>query len=202
MSVKDLTILEAASCLEQGKIIAYPTEAVYGLGCDPTNSTALNNLVLLKKRSLDQGVILIASSIEQLEFYVNTNAYINALSMVRTSSIISGGLNIDLDHFTTWVLPINQNNIEDIHPIIYGKHDSIAIRVSTHPIVVELCNLFNGPIISTSANISGQAAIKDKNLLQQLVADNPQIAGIVEGALGGYDKPSQIINGITGQLIR
>lgn len=199
---QDLSIPQAVKLLQQGAIVAYPTEAVYGLGCDPNNHQALQNLMSLKHRDENKGVILIASKIEQLEFYVDTALYPEALHMARTRNFAADGVTVSVDNFTTWLLPINPKTINKIDPLIYGKFDTIAIRVTEHPIVVELCNLFSGPIVSTSANISGQAAIKDKNRLYQLVNENKLISGVVAGELGGYDKPSRIINAVTGELIR
>ncbi len=183
---QDLSITQAVEQLYQGKIIAYPTEAVYGLGCDPRNHQALQNLMFLKQRAVNKGVILIASDIKQLEQYVDVSFY-----------------PMDSDkEFTTWLLPLNTKNLDIIDPLIYGQHQTIAIRVTKHPVVVELCNLFSGPIVSTSANISGQEAIKDKGSLYQLVNENSLISGVVAGDLGGYDKPSRIIDAVTGGLIR
>lgn len=190
---------KSVQLLKQGKVIAYPTEAVYGFGCDPSNHQALVHILNLKARANNKGFILIASNIEQIEYYVDLKSI---------TSEIRFRLENNWPGFVTWLLPINKSNFSKIDPIIYGQYDTIAVRVSSHPVVQELCNLFGGAIVSTSANVSGKAEAKSIEELQQFlssdVAEDAKglVKGIVAGNLGGYDKPSTIINGLTGEVIR
>lgn len=182
---------EGAECLKQGKVIAYPTEAVYGLGCDPDNKQALDNLLKIKERSANKGLILIADNIERLENYIDfTEVDINMLDNIKQS----------WPGFTTWLVPINKNNLQSINAILYGQFSTIAVRVTNHPVVIELCQLFGKPIVSTSANISGNNAITS---IEELTTNfDDKIAGIVEGELGGQSKPSNIIDSLSGKIIR
>lgn len=192
-----ISIAKAAQYLKEGAVIAYPTEAVYGFGCDPNNHHALASILELKQRSSKKGMILIASDIKQLEYYID----FNSVSAERYEDIIRSW-----PGFTTWVLPINQDNLQQIDPLIYGQYDTIAVRVSSHPVVSVLCGLFAGPIISTSANISGESEIKEIKQLLEMMSKSKKLSGlikaIVAGDLGGYDKPSTIKDGRTGNLIR
>lgn len=188
---KLITTELAVSFLKKGEVIAYPTEAVYGLGCDPDNPGALEKLLALKSRNPSKGLILIASKIEQLNFYVDFDS-LSPETYLNIQKSWPG--------FITWVLPVNKKNISQINPILYGRFDTLAVRVSDHPVVINLCSLFSRPIVSTSANISGDEAIKDRKLLDKLF--NGRIAGLVDGNLGGHDKPSTIINAITQEVVR
>ncbi|MBP9722309.1 MAG: Sua5/YciO/YrdC/YwlC family protein [Gammaproteobacteria bacterium] len=185
-----MTTQQGVEFLKQGEIIAYPTEAVYGLGCDPANHQALEDLLCLKQRSTNKGLILIAADLKQVEFYID---YINLSQEIQIKLFNS-------EDFITWLLPLNKKNLSKIDPLLYSNFDTIAVRISGHPVVKNLCNLFNGPIISTSANLSGADAIKDPKILQQVFIN--KISGIVLGDLGGYENPSTIINSITGKIIR
>lgn len=186
-----LSIPDAVVKLQQGEVIAYPTEAVYGLGCDPQNATALNYLLALKNRDANKGLILIASDIKQVDFYIDYSTL---------SKDVKDNLLNNKELFVTWLLPINFKNKEVINKQIYGQYDTIAVRISNHVVVKQLCTLFGKPIISTSANISGETEIKQQQQLHDLFEN--KIAGIVEGELGKYTKPSTIIDARTGKIIR
>jgi len=180
----DVTLLEA---YHQGGIIAYPTEAVFGLGCDPDNNVAISKLLALKKRSPDKGLILIAGNYSQLLPYVNDEA----ITQDKRFSVLSrwpGPI--------TQVMPANA----DISPLISGVFDTVAVRVTNHPDVVALCQQTGKPIISTSANISGQASA---SCWQEVVQQFPeQLAYVIKTKTLGLSKPSTIINALTGEVLR
>ena len=181
------TIKHAAEVFNQGGILAYPTEAVFGLGCDPDNDKAVNNLLLLKKRSVDKGLILLAANYTQLLPYLDDNA-INQAQRISILSRWPAPL--------TQVLPANS----DISPLLCGAFDSIAVRITNHPDVIALCNLTNKPIVSTSANLSGQPPA---TTWQQV---NIQLGNEVDFVIRtdtlGLLKPTCIIDGLTGRIIR
>lgn len=156
-------------------IICYPTEAVWGLGCHPQSEQAFSRLLAVKQRPLEKGVILIASSYEQLAPYVKFN---DAL-MQRLVTLWPG--------FVTCVLP------KSVHCPDYlcGEHDSIAVRLTTHEPVKQLCEAIHAPLVSTSANLSGQPTVKDLTEAKQTFG--AQIDAYVDAPLGGELKPSRII---------
>jgi L-threonylcarbamoyladenylate synthase len=188
--MKLLSIIEDAElivqALQQGELIAYPTEAVFGLGCDPDNEAAVNKLLALKKRSVDKGLILVAKTYSQLLPYVDDAK----IPMHKRTEIFSSWPGP-----VTWLLPAAKQSPK----WITGDSNLIAVRVSQHLVVSQLCELFGKPLISTSANVSGvKPAINIKQLYQQF--DKTLL--FVDGALGGANKPSQIRHGISGQTIR
>jgi L-threonylcarbamoyladenylate synthase len=188
--MKLLSIIEDAELiiqtLQQGALIAYPTEAVFGLGCDPDNETAVHKLLALKKRPVDKGLILVAKTYSQLLPYVDDAK----IPMHKRTEIFSSWPGP-----VTWLLPAAKKAPK----WITGDSDLIAVRVSHHLVVSQLCELFGKPLISTSANVSGaKPAVNTQQLYQQF---NKTLL-LVDGALGGENKPSQIRHGISGQTIR
>lgn len=173
--------------LSDGGVIAYPTEAVYGLGCDPDNEAAVMALLAIKQRPVEKGLILIAADYSQLLPYVNDSA----IPQEKRFEIFSSW-----PGHVSWVLPASSKAPK----WVTGQFDSIAVRVSAHPVVQQLCRAFGKPLVSTSANLSGQPSITDPvELAQSLGA---LLSAIMPGALGGAAQPSQIRNALTGDIVR
>lgn len=126
--------------LARGGVLAYPTEAVWGLGCDPFNIHAVQQILDLKRRAPDKGLILVAANIEQFDFLL-ASLEPGQLAQLRES----------WPGHTTWLVPHNNQ----VPGLVCGEHDTIALRVSAHPLVRALCLLNEGPIVSTSANPQG-----------------------------------------------
>jgi len=174
----------ATKIIRRGGIIAYPTEAVFGLGCDPLNYTAVENLCLLKHRSLSKGLILIASQLEQVRAYVSaTPAQLKKLSSISTYPV-------------TWLMPAHP----DCPAWLTGKHESIAIRLTRHPLARELCQQLGHALVSTSANISRRPAARTALDVQRLFGDD--IDKIIHADTGGAMRPSEIRDVISGKVIR
>ena len=181
-----LDIQRACQSLKQGDVIAYPTEAVWGLGCDPQNEAAVGKILRLKNRPVHKGLILVSGSIAQFE------PLLNKLSREQRDKLIASW-----PGHITWLVPDSDNLIPEW---IKGDHQSVAIRVSGHTIVHELCSAFGGPIVSTSANEAGKEEIKSRFILKDKFAD--KIAGMVDGDLGKSAKPSEIRDLLSGRVIR
>lgn len=181
----DRIISQAVSALRAGGIIAYPTEAVWGLGCDPQNETAGRQLLNLKQRPIEKGLILVAADIEQFAPY-----------LARVSPDQYQQLQASWPGFQTWIVPAPQT----VPYWLTGNHQGIALRVSDHPQVRELCQAFGGPIVSTSANPAGQLPAQNLEQVVSYFAD--ELAYILPGALGNASKPSPIIDIVTGQTLR
>ncbi|HBI22267.1 MAG TPA: threonylcarbamoyl-AMP synthase [Legionella sp.] len=174
---------DARAYLKQGKIIAYPTEAVYGLGCDPFNPTAVEALLALKKRPDGCGFILLIADWSQLAPLVSDVSE-EALNAVRAT----------WPGPVTWVFP----KAAWIPAWLTGAHDGIAIRMSAHPVAHALCA--DGPVVSTSANIHCQKPAMDIHGLQlQFPAG---LDAVLMGELGGQAKPSAIYDVRSGQSLR
>ncbi len=174
------------NAFENGRLLVYPTEAVMGIGCDPDNEDAVNALLKIKQRPVEKGVILIAATYSQLLPYVNDNA----IRPDRRSDIFSSwpGPN-------TWLLPKSNT----APSWLTGQHSKIAVRVTNHPVVIDLCNRLKKPIVSTSANLTGQPPA---TTLEEAKAVFGNSVDYVEGSVGGASKPSVIRDGDTLEVIR
>lgn len=175
----------AVAVLKRGGIIAYPTEAVFGLGCDPDDDAALARLLSLKQRPAEKGLIIIAASIEQLQ------PYIEPLSEEQKQK-----LQATWPGRVTWLLPVK----EQVSRLLVGQHDSIAARVTAHPVASELCRQYGKPLVSTSANLSGHEPARSVEEVKQQFADT--IDCIVDGEVDLTGKPSQIRDLISDRVIR
>ena len=174
----------AARVLHQGGVIAYPTEAVFGLGCDPLNRDAVQRILAIKRRPMAKGLILIASHLDQLRPYIEppTEAILTRIAGTWPGPV-------------TWVLPAPAGT-----PVwLRGDHASLAVRVTAHPLAAALCRAFGGAIVSTSANASGRPPAR--NALEARLRC-PGVDLILHGATGGRNKPSQIRDATTGQALR
>ncbi|WP_070970299.1 L-threonylcarbamoyladenylate synthase [Vibrio sonorensis] len=173
--------------LENEQVIAYPTEGVFGVGCDPDSALALKRLLTLKQRPQEKGLILVAASYKQLATYVDESQ----LSLQRLEEIKQSWPGA-----VTWIVPADKKVLS----LVTGGRDTVAVRVSDHPLVIELCNRYNKPITSTSANLSGlPACMNAKEVLEQL---NCHDVTILDGETGGRNKPSEIRDAQTLKIIR
>lgn len=181
-----ITVQEAVEQIALGHVIAYPTEAVYGLGCDPFNEQAFEQLLQLKNRSLKKGVILIASSVDQLENLVQLR------NQPWSEAVLQSWNQSDLP--MTWVLPTQSG----VPTWLTGGRTTLAVRVTHHPVAKALCELFGKPLVSTSANLSGEAPIRTATACANAF---PGLA-VVEGDLMGLSQPSQIWDAQTLSQLR
>ncbi|CNH53873.1 sua5 YciO YrdC YwlC family protein [Yersinia kristensenii] len=179
-------LADVLRALQQEGVIAYPTEAVFGLGCDPDSEKAVNALLALKQRPWQKGLILIAANYEQLKPYVNDAA----LSDAQREAIFScwpGPV--------TWVIPARPETPR----WLTGSFDSLAVRVSDHPLVQQLCSQYGKPLVSTSANLSGQEPCRTTEEVRiQFGVSLPVFTGLVGGRLN----PSEIRDALTGKQFR
>lgn len=178
-------IREAVRCFQQGGVIAYPTEAIYGLGCDPLNWLAVQHLLQIKQRPVDKGLILIAANFEQLL------PYVKPLSDKQMQPILNSwpGPN-------TWLLPA----ADDLPFWLCGRHDTLAVRVTDHPIAACLSLACASPMVSTSANISTRKPARSAIQVRDRLADN--VDYIITGPTGGQNRASIIRHAVTGRIIR
>ncbi|MFB9886134.1 L-threonylcarbamoyladenylate synthase [Balneatrix alpica] len=176
----------ACHTLREGGVIAYPTEAVWGLGCDPWNPQAFQRLLALKQRPPEKGVILVAASMAQIE------PLWQDLSASQQQALAA-----DWPGPFTWILPDQQDWVPSW---IKGKHTKVAVRVSAHPLVQELCQAFGGPLVSTSANPSGRPPARSALRVRQYFGAD--LDGLVPGQLGGLARPTQIRDLTSGATLR
>lgn len=180
--VSPFIIRKAALAVKQGGLIAYPTEAVFGLGCDPYQHAAVQRLLTLKQRPVEKGLILVASDLQQLDDFIEPLTE-------QQKQTISSHAN------TSWIVPAKNAPVW-----LRGQHDSLAIRLSAHPLVRTLCDCLQQPLVSTSANPAGRNPAR--NNLQCRQYFQHQLDIIINSDTGSLEQPTEIRNLLTRQIIR
>ncbi len=176
---------QAVRYLATGGIIAYPTEAVFGLGCDPVNAIAVARLLALKQRPWQKGLILIAANYAQLAPFLKP---LTPTIKQRVFASWPGAV--------TWLLPAKP----EIPHWLRGQSSQLAVRVTAHPQTVALCQYWDGALVSTSANISNRSAAKTSLKVRQIFGHT--LDYIVPGTIGGRQRPSEIRDALTNTLLR
>ena len=182
-----MTPAAAADVLRNGGVIAYPTEAVWGLGCDPFDAPAVQRLLAIKQRPVDKGVILVAASIAQFD---------GLLAWERLPADRVDAVHASWPGPRTWIVPATSR----VPSWITGTHAGVSVRVSDHPVVIALCEAFGGPIVSTSANLAGEPPAFTIDALSPAVAS--RVEAVVEGETGGLSAPTAIRDAATGAELR
>ena len=178
-------ISAAVTGLQTGGVIAYPTESVFGLGCDPDNSDAVQRVLELKQRPVEKGLILVAASFEQLEPYLKPLAQD---IQQRVFDSWPGPY--------TWLWPVK----EGIASLLHGRHSTLAVRVSDHPVVRALCSAWGKAIVSTSANPADQPPARTVAEVRGYF--NDKLDYIIDAELGDAAQPTEIRDVITNKLVR
>ena len=187
MATALLTPSQSAAVIRRGGVIAYPTEAVWGLGCDPDNETATLRLLAIKQRTVDKGLILIASSLDQLRKFVD----LDALPRDRLDEVFGSWPG---PH--TWILPASHA----APAWITGSHAGIAVRVSAHPVVAALCDACGHALVSTSAYLAGAPPARHRDSLDPALLR--QLDGVVDGETQGLQRPTPIRDATSGAALR
>ena len=185
MQKKSLDIYSSIEWLSAGKILAHPTEGIWGLGCDALNKSSFSKIYDLKKRPQNKSFILLIPSILSIKKY-----------LIALSKEDLNFLNKIWPGHTTVLVKYNKN----LPSHLCNDNGKIAIRVSNHLPIKQLLNGFNGFMISTSANISGQKNLQNPN---QIIDTFDDIDLAYYDALSGEKtKPSSIIDLESRKVIR
>ncbi|MBO5787122.1 MAG: threonylcarbamoyl-AMP synthase [Bacteroidaceae bacterium] len=134
---------EAKKCVEvmrKGGVILYPTDTVWGIGCDPTNAAAVKRVFEIKKRADSKAMLLLVDSADRLARYVGD---VPAVAW-------------DMIELAASPLTIIYDGARNIVPALVAEDGSVGIRVTTELFSKELCYRFQKPVVSTSANVSGE----------------------------------------------
>jgi len=185
--MSDAAIAAAVAALRGGGVVAYPTEAVYGLGVDPHDRAAAARLFELKRRPPGQGVLLIAADFAQVETYIDALTT-PAAALARARSTWPG------PH--TWVFPRSPATPQ----WLAGEHAGIALRVTAHPLAAALCRAFGGALVSTSANRHGEPPARTPAEVRSAFSD--ELAYILDGPIGELGRPTPVRDAVTGVAIR
>lgn len=177
----------AAALLRGGGVLAYPTEAVFGLGCDPHDEVAFRRLFALKQRPPTQGVLLIGADFAQLARYID-------LAVVPPEVLRQVQASWPGPH--TWVFP----RATGVPAWVAGAHAGIALRVTAHAPAAALCRAFGGALVSTSANPHGQPPARTAQAVATSFGD--ALDGLLDAPLGGQAAPTPIRDALSGAIIR
>ncbi|MGQ0698032.1 MAG: L-threonylcarbamoyladenylate synthase [Panacagrimonas sp.] len=175
----------ALAALDRGGVIAYPTEAVWGLGADPWNESACLRLLAMKRRPWDKGLILVAAHLDQLLPFIE----IPSKAVLKRASVTWPGP-------ATWVFPCT----EETPAWISGDQPSVAVRVTSHEGTRALCERFGGAIVSTSANPAGRTPALSPTQVRLYFRN--RFDYLLPGALGGLTRPTSIRDAMTGHILR
>ncbi len=175
----------AARWVRTGGVVAYPTEAVYGLGCDPWNGEATRRILEMKQRSEAKGLILIAASFEQL------NPFVASLEADRMALILA-----TWPGPYTWLLPVRP----ETPAWLKGQHATLAVRVTAHPLAAALCRAAGRALVSTSANRATRHPARTALEVQLRLGGAADY--LLSGPCGGRAQCSSIRDGRTGRLLR
>jgi L-threonylcarbamoyladenylate synthase len=179
-----LKLGQAARTLTSGGVIAYPSEAVYGLGCDPWNPDAVARILTLKQRPLKAGLILIASNPGQLTGWIMPGPEEEQRLYTEQRQVV------------TWVISADPGAPD----WITGGRDSVAVRLTRHGLSAALCEAAGMALVSTSANRRGHPPAKTALGVRRMFG--AQIDLVLAGSTGGKRKPSEIRDARTGAVLR
>lgn len=176
---------EVAAAIRAGGVVAYPTEGVWGLGCDPGNREAVERLLAMKGRDAGKGLILIAAEEAQLATWT---APLDPAMAGRIRGTWPGPV--------TWIVPAR----DDCPPWLTGGRRTLAVRITAHPPARALCVAAGTALVSTSANPSGRAPLGGPAALHE--AFGGALDGILDEPLGGLRGPTEIRDVQTGRILR
>lgn len=170
--------------IKNGGVIAYPTESCYGFGCDPFNYKAIKQILKIKGRDKSKGLIVVASDLEQLDQLIG-----------KLSSNDNHKLKAYWPGFYSIIMPITP-----VAPkILTGRHRSLAVRVSNHDLIRQMCRFLNMPLVSTSANYSGHESVKT---YRECIRQFGNKVMVLPGTTNFAKNPSTIIDWKTGKTLR
>jgi L-threonylcarbamoyladenylate synthase len=176
---------QASHALAGGGVIAYPTEGVWGLGCEPLNQHAVERLLAIKQRHGGKGFILIAAEFEQVEPFI--------------APMPKAKLKPALDSWPgphSWLMLA----ADWVPRYLTGGRGTLAVRVTAHTVASALCRAYSGPVVSTSANISGRPPARTALQVRRMFGS--KVDYVLTGETGGLAKPTPIRDLMTGKLVR
>jgi len=176
---------EAIATIRQGGVIAYPTEGVYGLGCDANNQAALNKILAIKQRPMEKGMICLAADWQAFADWITK---IPSERQKEIAASWPGAI--------TWLCPATTK----VPALVKGNSNKVAIRISAHPIAHALCQQSETLIVSTSANLTGHPPCRSAAEVSAQLGD--KIDYLIDGPLGGRQTPTPIRDALSGEYLR
>lgn len=180
------SLRQTARAIAEGAVFAYPTDTVWGFGCDPLNSASVDRICAIKRRSLEKGLILLAASLDDLDGFIDTTLDPNALTQLATR----------VEHPVTWLVPASSA----CPAWLRGDSFEIAVRITDHPFMRSIGEILHSPLVSTSANRSGQPTLNSALRIRKHF--HCELDFIVGGYRTGKASASEIKSLTTGKIIR
>jgi L-threonylcarbamoyladenylate synthase len=170
-------VAKALKVLQQGGIILYPTDTIWGIGCDASNAEAVQKIYALKQRAESKSMIILLDNDNKLASYVNNVPDI-AYDLIEYA-----------ENPLTLVMPGAKN----ITPALIAADGSVGIRVTSHQFCQQLIQRLRKPLVSTSANISGQPSPKNFNHISPEIINGVDYVVDLEQHDLSEKKPSTIM---------
>jgi len=146
---------EALRVLREGGIIVYPTDTVWGIGCDATNEAAVAKIYALKQREDSKSMLVLLDSVAKLDYYVDVPETAEMLLGVQSTDRYTDRVQTELQDEDSKPLTLIYPNARHLAPNLIAEDGSIGIRITNEAFSKALCAQLKHPVVSTSANISG-----------------------------------------------
>ncbi|WP_345950974.1 MULTISPECIES: L-threonylcarbamoyladenylate synthase [unclassified Mucilaginibacter] len=170
-------VKKAFDVVQQGGIILYPTDTIWGLGCDATNTEAIEKIYKLKQRAQEKSMIVLLDTENKLESYIRE---VPAIAY-------------DLIEFAENPLTLVMPGAKNLPPALIAEDGSIGVRVSKHPFCQQLIQRLRKPLVSTSANISGQPSPQNFQQISPEIIDGVDYVVDIDQHDLSAKKPSTIM---------
>jgi len=205
------SVIQAADWLKEGQLLAYPTESVWGIGCDPFNQMAVEPLLAIKQRPVHKGMIVVTDDVYRIAPLLDDLNDSQRQTILESWCMHPEAISKQAH---TWLLPLSKQLTIPIPSWITGDHNSVAVRIIAHPLVQQLCMQMVSPdnpygfVVSTSCNPSGKPPALTLNQAQAYFLDKDEHSNLekqvyyLTGDTLGYKLPSQIGDALTGKIIR
>lgn len=179
-------IKKACEMLQKGGVILYPTDTVWGIGCDATNEEAVRRVYEIKKRADSKAMLVLVDSPVKVDFYVKD------VPMVAW----------DLIEMATRPLTIIYDGARNLAPNLIAEDGSVGIRVTNEEFSRQLCFRFRKAIVSTSANVSGEPAAAVFSEISEEILNAVDYVVDYRREETGHPKPSSIIRLGAGGVVK
>jgi L-threonylcarbamoyladenylate synthase len=176
MMLKD-EINKALKVVQDGGIILYPTDTIWGIGCDATNTDAVKKIYELKKRHESKSMIILLDTDNKLQSYISEVP----------------DLAYDLMEYAEHPLTLIMPGARNISEALIAEDGSVGIRVTNHPFCQQLIQRLRKPLVSTSANISGQPSPEYFSKISQEIIDGVDYVVDIDQFSTEIKRPSTIM---------
>ena len=184
---------QALQVLRSGGIIVYPTDTVWGIGCDATNVEAVKRIYALKQREDSKSMLVLLDSAAKLNYYVDVPEAAEMLLGVQNTDRFADGAQTDLQDEATKPMTLIYPNARHLAQNLIAEDGSIGIRITSEPFSQALCAQLKRPIVSTSANISGHPSARFFHEIEQAILEGADYVCLFRREDETPHQPSTII---------